>query len=121
MTLFALRIKKNSEVSPHTNRNLPVGTGSGNSKLPSFTKGIQLGSAETNKVDHAEAEAVGTYDYSARSMRTKGRGVMFAHPVDWMTSKGYTFDGSVLIFERLVICDLFATKEMQEAEENFCT
>ena len=66
------------------------------------------------------SETLETFEYSATFMRRKGRGICYAHLVEWITPLGDTIDGSVLINGRLTVSKLYATKEIQ-AEDFFFT
>ena len=46
-------------------------------------------------------------------MKRKGRGIGYAHPVEWTTRLGETIVGSVMIKERLALGKNYANKRMQ--------
>ena len=81
--------------------------------LPGFEKNqFQLKKTDIEEVINSEQELVKNFDYSAKFMKAKGKGIGFSTPIDWTTPTGEVIEASVLINGRLTIGKVFTQKQL---------
>ena len=75
-------------------------------------KSVQLKKTDIEKVNNSQHELFKNFDYSAKFIETKGKGIWFSTPIDWTTSTGEVIEASVLINGRLTIGKVFTQKQL---------
>ena len=106
--------KQNSpNILPYSNQKLPVGFSLGRVQVTKCRKRkLYLSSPVNNKVEQTKMETNEISQYSALFMKTRGRGIGYAHPVEGIRQQVHTIAGSVLINGRLTVDKPYAMKKM---------